>query len=52
MKRVICFSTRLKACKCILDASVFNNRQRWNTDKCKCECRELIDNGSCVNRFI
>ena len=30
-------------CKCRLDASVFNNKQRWNNDKCQCECKELID---------
>ena len=27
-------------CKCRLDASVCNNKQRWNTDKCRCECKE------------
>ena len=28
-----------KTCKCRwrLDASVFNNKQRWNEDKCRCE---------------
>ena len=31
-------------CKCRLDASVCNNKERWNEDKCNCECREeLID---------
>ena len=25
-------------CKCTLDASVCNNTQRWNDDKCNCEC--------------
>ena len=30
-------------CKCRLDASVCNNKQRWNEDKYKCECKELID---------
>ena len=30
-------------CKCRLDASVGNNKQRWNEDKCRCECKELID---------
>ena len=30
-------------CKCRLDASVCNNKQRWNKDKCRCECREFID---------
>ena len=32
-------------CKCRLDTSVSNNKQRWNNDKFKCECKELIDNG-------
>ena len=31
--------------KCRLDASVCNNKQRWNEDKCRCECKELIDKG-------
>ena len=26
-------------CKCRLDASVCNNKQRWNDDKCRCECK-------------
>ena len=28
-------------CKCKLDAIVSNNKQRWNKDKCRCECKEL-----------
>ena len=28
-------------CKCRLDPSVFNNKQRWNDDTCWCECKEL-----------
>ena len=34
----------LETCKCKskLDASVCNNKQRWNHYKCRCECRELI----------
>ena len=35
-------------CKCRFDTSVCNNKQRWNKDKCMCECKELIDEGSCV----
>ena len=35
-------------CKCRLDASVCNNKQRWNDDKCRCECQELIDKGVSV----
>ena len=34
-------------CKCRLDASVWNNRQRWNDDKCRGECKKLIDKGVC-----
>ena len=26
-------------CKCILDASVYNNKQRWNNDKYRCDCK-------------
>ena len=26
-------------CKCTLDASVCNNKQRWNDDKYRCECK-------------
>ena len=32
-------------CKCRLDVSVCNNKQRWNENKCRCECKELIDKG-------
>ena len=39
-------------CRCRLDASVFNNKQRWNEDKYKCECKELIDKGVCEKEFI
>ena len=39
-------------CKCRLDASVCNNKQRWNKDKCKRECKELIDKGICDKGFI
>ena len=38
-------------CKCRLDASVCN-KQRWNEDKYRCECTELIDKGSCDKGFI
>ena len=29
--------------KCRLDSSFCTNKQRWNKDKCRCECKELID---------
>ena len=25
---------------------------RWNDDKCRCECKELIDKGMCDKGFI
>ena len=39
-------------CKCRLDASVCNNKQWWNEDKCRCECKELIGTGICDEGFI
>ena len=36
-------------CECRLDASACNNKQRWNDDKCRCKCNELIDKGSIWN---
>ena len=38
-------------CKCKLDASICN-KQRWNDDKCRCECKELIDKAMCDKGFI
>ena len=28
-------------CKCRLDASICNNKQRWNDDKFRCECKRI-----------
>ena len=39
-------------CECRLDASVCNNKQRWNDDKCRCKCKELIDTGECDRGYI
>ena len=33
-------------------ANVCNNKQRWNKDKWRCECKELIDKGVCDKEFI
>ena len=30
------------ACKFCLDVSICNDKQSWNNDKCRCECKELI----------
>ena len=27
----------------VFRTNVCNNKQRWNKDKCRCECKELID---------
>ena len=42
-----------ETCKCIcrLDAIVCNNKQRWNDNKCWCECKELINKGVCDEGF-
>ena len=39
-------------CKCRLNSSVCNNKQRWNKDKCRCEFKELVDKGVCDKGFI
>ena len=43
-----------EACKfeCRPDVSVCNNKQRWKDDKCRCECKKVIDKGICNKRFI
>ena len=43
---------KTRKCKCRLDASVWNKKQRANNDKCRSECKELIDKGSCDKGFI
>ena len=39
-------------CKCTLNASIRNNKRRWNDDRCICEYKELIDKGMCDKGFI
>ena len=39
-------------CECRLDAIVFNNKQRWNKDKCRSECKELIDKGCVIKNML
>ena len=38
-------------CKCRLDASVCNNKQRWNNAKWRCECKELIEKDVCDKQY-
>ena len=43
-----------ESCKCIcrLDKIIWNNKQRWNKNKCRCKCKEVIDKGVCDKGFI
>ena len=36
-------------CKSRLDV---DNKRCWNKDKCRCECKELIDKGICNKGFV
>ena len=38
--------------KCRFNSNVCNNKQCWNDDKCRCECKELIYKGVCKKGFI
>ena len=39
-------------CVCRLDKIIYNNKEGWNKDKCRCQCKELIDQGVCDQGFI
>ena len=43
-----------ETCKyqCKFGTNICNNKQRWNKNKCRCECKELIDKGMCNKGFI
>ena len=43
-----------ETCKfiCRLDKIICNSKQRWNEDKCRCECKELIDKGVCDKGYV
>ena len=46
-----------EACKCIcskcrLNKIVCNNKQKFNKNKCRCECKELTDKGLCDKRYF
>ena len=34
-------------CKCRLEASVCNDKKRWNNEKFRCECKEMIGQERC-----
>ena len=35
-----------------LDAIVCNSKKRWNKETCRCECKELIDKGTCDKGYV
>ena len=39
-------------CGCRLNSIVCSNKQRWNKNKYRCECKELIDKGVCDKGYI
>ena len=43
-----------KTCKCIcrLDKIICNSKERCNEDKCRFECKELIDKGVCDKGYV
>ena len=43
-----------ETCTCIwrLDEIICNSKERWNENKCICECKELIDKGTCDKGFV
>ena len=43
-----------ETCKWIwrLDKIICDSKQRWNEDKCSCECKELIDKGVCNKGYV
>ena len=38
--------------ECKFGSTVCNKKQCWNKNKCRCECKELIDKGVCDKGFI
>ena len=34
------------------NATVCNNKQQWKKNKCRCECKEVINKGVCDKGFI
>ena len=39
-------------CICRLDKIICKNKQRWNKDKFRCECKELIDKAVCDKGYV
>ena len=39
-------------CKCELNESVCNSKQKWNANECWCGCKELLDWSSCKDGYM
>ena len=37
---------------CRLDKIICNSKQRWNKHKCRCECKEIFDEGVCDKGYV
>ena len=42
-ERRFLFQHELRECKCGLNESVCNSKQKWNHDECCCKCKESND---------
>ena len=42
----------LCSCKCELIRSVYNWKQKWNRDECRCECKESDEWSSCEKDYM
>ena len=52
MKKDIKWHETCNKCKCRLDVAVCNNKRRWNNDKYRHECQELINKAMYDEKFI
>ena len=39
-------------CICRLNKIICNNKQKWNKEKCICQCKKLINKEVCDKGFI
>ena len=39
-------------CKCKYDGSKCNSNQKWNNDKCWCECKNPKEHKTCEKHYI
>ena len=39
-------------CKCGLNESVSNSKQKWSHNKCRCDCKKLDDQKFCKSHYI